>query len=163
MTAAARFLLTLAAFALVCLPCIALSVPAVALLLLTEWDGRSTVFGNAKWGRGNDHHSFPTQGYRQEFLWLVWRNPVNNLLSFALGAPMRPYTLAGDPGIGDKQRGGSYRVTMGRYFEYYCVVPYHLFGPRCLRVRFGWKILRCEDAEAPFVFAVNPWKPYSGA
>ena len=162
-SAAARLLACLAAWLLVCGPAIVLSAPAVAVLLLTPWDGRSTVFGNAKWGRGSDHYAHATGGYWAEFNWLVLRNPVNNLLSLTLGAPMRPYTVAGDPGVGDKQRGGCYRVTMGPFFEYYLVAPYSLFGRRCLRVRFGWKLLGCETPKAPFVFAANPWKPYSGS
>ncbi len=151
-------------FLLVCVPAILVSVPIVALLLLTPWDGRTTIFGNAKWGRANTHFSTPTKGWGQEFLWLVWRNPVNNLLTKTLAADLdgNSVTIAGDPGIGDKTHGGFYKaeaITKNHIFwEYYWVKPY---GSRCIRARIGWK-LHNSDTPAAFAFAINPWKKYLG-
>lgn len=149
-------------FFFVCVPAMIMSFPVVALLLLTSWSGRTTIFGNAKWGRGNDHFAYPTKGWWQEFNWLVLRNPVNNLMSFHLSAPRGSYTVDGDINIGDKIKGGFYRVTMGVFWEYYWIKPYTVFGfRRCIRVRFGWKILG-NDRFASFVWSVNPWKAYMG-
>jgi hypothetical protein len=135
-----------------------ISMPVVALLLLTGWDGKSTIFGNAKWGRGNNHYAYPTKNYWQEFLWLVWRNPVNNLMTKTLSVTKAPYSLIGDGGIGDKTRGGLYRALMGSAWEYYWIKPY---GKRCIRARIGWKIHNA-DRPAAFVFVINPWKEYLG-
>lgn len=155
-----RCLTSFLIFALVCVPAIIVSIPVVALLLLTSWDGRSTIFGNAKWGRANTHPSFPTKGWWQEFNWLVLRNPVNNLMTKTLaydwGDQLR--SLVGEEGIGDKTYGGFYVCTVNRFWEYYYVKPY---GRRCIRIRIGWKIFN-SDRPAAFVFAINPWKKYSG-
>ena len=133
--------------------------PAVALLLLTKWDGRSTVFGNEKWGRANNHYSHATKGYWQEFLWLTYRNPINNMMNrFAVkrGACI----LYGDREIGDKIAGGFYRIKMGEYWEIYWVYPY---GKHCIRVRLGWKIEGKQFGEmCPMVFAVRPIMNYRG-
>jgi hypothetical protein len=145
------------------LPAIATSIFFVPLMLLTKWDGRTTIFGNEKWGRGNNHFSFPTKGFGQELVWLIWRNPVNNLHSVTLATLCLSSRLIGNPNIGDKIAGGFYSAfSNAGAWEYYWVKPYILFGAaRCIRVRIGWKI---KDAGlfAPFVFAINPWKPYSG-
>lgn len=142
-------------------PLIILSIPIVSTLLLTSWTGRTTIFGNEKWGRANNHPVHPTTGYWQEFAWLVWRNPVNNLMAITLAVKQKPYILVGDSGIGEKYRGGFYRIYMGKFWEYYWIKPY---GKRCIRARIGWKINgkslneRCE-----FVFTITPWKEYLGA
>jgi hypothetical protein len=145
---------------LLTLPVIILSIPAVAILLLTSWNGKTTIFGNAKWGRANNHPSptSRTSGYLQELLWLVWRNPVNNFLTETLSVTKAPYKLTGDPDIGDKTKGGFYSIRMGDAWEYYWIKPY---GKRCIRARIGWKIHNADSPSA-FVFAINPWKEYSG-
>ncbi len=154
-----KVLATFLIWLLVSLPCSVISVPVVAILLLTSWDGRSTIFGNKKWGRATNHFAFPTEGkYWKEFNWLVLRNPVNNL-SEVLGAPMQAYTVVGDPGIGDKTRGGFYSITMGKYWEYYWIKPY---GSRCIRVRIGWKINQNDTPVAYWCFVVSPFKTYRG-
>ena len=147
-------------------PLIAVSILVVALLLLTKWDGRSTVFGNSKWGRANDHFAFPTKGFWQEFNWLVLRNPVNNFHTQTLAVTASPYVINGDETIGDKIAGGFYevlRLKRFRFWEYYWIKPYSVFGARrCIRVRIGWKLHDCADSKAAFVFAINPFKKYTG-
>jgi len=161
-----RCLLSFLIFALVCVPAIIVSVPVVSVLLLTRWDGRSTIFGNAKWGRANNHFAYPTKGYWQEWLWLVWRNPVNNLHTKYLAVGALPYVISGDEDIGDKIAGGFYevlRLKRPRFWEYYWIKPYTVFGSRrCIRVRIGWKIHKSAEDKAAFVFTVNPFKLYSG-
>lgn len=151
-------------FLLICIPMILVSIPAVAIMLLTKWSGYTTIFGNAKWGRANNHFAYPTSGWWEEFNWLVLRNPVNNLMSLTLGAKMKPYTIEGNPNIGEKIAAGSYTAKMGWFREYYLIKPHKYFGGnRCLRVRLGWKIKDNDLPKAAFVFAINPWKPFSGA
>lgn len=156
-----RLLISIAIFLLICVPAIVLSVPVVGGLLLTSWGGYTTIFGNAKWGRGNTHFSTPTKGWWQEFKWLVYRNPVNNLMARTLAIEWGAATriVKGDEDIGDKTHGGFYRAYVLNFWEYYWIKPY---GKRCLRVRIGWKILN-SDTPAAFVFSINPIKPYLGA
>lgn len=154
-----RSIISTLIFLLICIPMIIVSAPVVAILLLTKWDGYSTIFGNSKWGRANNHFAYPTKTYWEEFNWLVIRNPVNNLMSHSLALKMKPYTLEGDENIGDKIAGGFYKITMGKGWEYYYIKPY---GTRCIRIRIGWKIKGNDTELAPFVFAINFWKSYSG-
>lgn len=156
-----RLLISFTIFMLVCVPAIILSAPVVALLLRTSWDGRSTIFGNAKWGRANDHFATPTKGFWQEFNWLVIRNPVNNLMAKTLAATSIPLVVSGDADIGDKKRAGFYYArTPKGFWEYYWIKPYG-DRTRCIRARIGWKLVN-SDSPAAFVFAINPWKKYSG-
>lgn len=148
------------------LPIIFAGYPVVALLLLTSWDGRSTIWGNRKWGRAREHPSpdSRTSGYWSELLWLAWRNPVNNLFCEVLAVDWSQEIrrVRGDEDIGDKKRGGFYAASVGDIWEYYWVKPYTVFGARrCVRARIGWKILNA-DMPAAFVFAINPWKKYLG-
>jgi len=136
----------------------------VAAMLLTKWDGHTTIFGNQKWGRATDHYAFPTNGkYWREFNWLVLRNPVNNLLTYNLAFTDGPHLgeIKGNPNISDKTFGGFYKAKWGCAWEYYLVKPYDFFGRRCLRIRIGWKLVNA-DKPAAFVFVINPWKKYSG-
>lgn len=159
-----RLFLSFLVFTVICLPCIIVSIPVVAYLLHTPWDGLTTIFGNAKWGRGTAHPTYKAVGFWQEFIWLVWRNPVNNLMAIYLGVAHKPsYWLEGKPDIGDKIAAGFYQARMGWAWEYYWIKPYTVFGSkRCVRVRIGWKIYN-NPGRASYVFAINPWKVYLGA
>lgn len=164
MTVVAHFLIAFGIYLFAIFPAILASIPVVAILLLTKWDGRTTIFGNSKWGRGNDHFAHATKGYWQEFVWLVLRNPVNNLHSHKFAARMSfPRIPYGNPHIGDKIGEGFYKILMTPFFEYYLIKAYKIFGGRrCIRIRFGWKIKDNLEETAPFVFAINPWRTYSG-
>lgn len=161
-----RVLTSLLAFLLLCVPCMIISVPVVAIMLRSHWNGRTTIFGNAKWGRGTDHFAYPTHGnYWEEFNWLVLRNPVNNLHSFTLAVRNITPVLYDGPNydVGDKTQGGFYMLTMGLAWEMYWIKPYTIFGSRrCIRARIGWKIYEDNDELAAFVFAFNPFKSYLG-
>lgn len=158
-----RILVSFFIFAIICVPIIIISVPVVGVMLLTKWDGRSTIFGNSKWGRANNHFAYPTKNYWEEFIWLVYRNPVNNLMTNNLAVSQRAYILKGDAYIGDKQKGGFYTVKMGRAWEYYWIKPYTIFGiKKCIRVRIGWKIYKNTNSTAQFVFVPNPIMTYRG-
>lgn len=167
-----RLLLSLVVY-IFSLPLLIISVPSVAILLLTAWDGRSFFFGNAKWGRGDQNPAWMKSGYWPAFVWLLWRNPLNNFLIFDLSLKQKPYTIKGDPGIGEKTNAGFYAIRMGWAWEYYWIIKYtaepwllkllpSTEKNRCIRARFGWKINGNDSPTAPFVCAINPWKPYSG-
>lgn len=160
-TLALNSLISLTLFIVIIVPAILVSNIVVPIMLFTKWDGKTTIFGNAKWGRANNHFAYATKGYWQEFNWLVLRNPVNNLVGRTLAVTRRAAHVIGNPNIGDKIAGGFYRVTMGKYWEYYWIKPYNLFGRRCIRVRIGWKIYN-SDTPSAFVFAINPFKAYIG-
>ena len=135
----------------------------VALMLLTKWNGRTTVFGNDKWGYADTHPDYKAKTYWDKFFWLVWRNPVYNLNSRYLAAPMSEYKFKGDDPIGDKVAGGRYFIRMRNFWEYYLIVPYTIFNNRrCVRLRAGWKINDNGDDTASFVFTINPFKAYKG-
>lgn len=161
-----RVLVSFLIFLFVVIPAMVVSLFVVPVLLFTKWSGTTTIFGNAKWGRGNNHFAYPTKGFWEEFNWLVLRNPVNNLHSFTLAVRnTTPVKYDGPPeDIGDKTVGGMYTLTMGKAWEIYLIKPYTVFNKRlCIRARFGWKIYEDNDALAAFVFTVNPWKAYLGA
>ena len=61
------------------LPMVLLSLVVVPLMLLTEWDGTTTWFGNWKYGRGDTHYKAPSNGeYWKQLRFLCIRNPVSN-------------------------------------------------------------------------------------
>lgn len=160
-----KFILSLLIFAVICLPMMLVSIPVVAVLLLTNWDGKTTWFGNAKWGKGDQNPAYLGKtGYWNAFNWLVIRNPINNFSSFELSTESKPYTATGNENIGDKIAGGLYSIKMGKFWEVYWIKPYTLFGTkRCIRLRFGWKISKTVPGSlCQFVFAPNPFKPYLG-
>lgn len=147
-------------YIIVCVLALPFQFPAVAVLLLTKWDGRSTIFGNKLYGRGNTHPTHATQGYWQELLWLTVRNPINNLLA-DFAAIKTASLLIGNEAIGDKIAGGKYQVIMVKAWEFYYIKPY---GKRCVRVRLGWKIQGKQLGEiCPMVFVINPVMPYTGS
>lgn len=158
-----RILASFLIYLLVQLPATLIAWPCLAVMLLTSWSGRTYFFGNEKWGRATDHYLAPTGGiWWKELLWMAWRNPVYNLGVHVLGVRMRDYDVAGDEAIGDKIKGGFYECRMGPFWEYYWILPYTLFGRRCIRARIGWKISNNTAATAEYVFSINPFKPYLG-
>lgn len=155
---------TLCIFISLIIPAMIVSIPVVAILLGSGWNGRTTIFGNAKWGKGELNPSWMKSGFWAAFIWLMWRNPVDNLCARVLALRLRNYTHSGDAAVGDKIAGGFYAIKMGWAWEYYWVKPYTVFGSRrCVRVRLGWKIYQAAaEYFCPYVCAFNPWKPYSG-
>ena len=134
---------------------------AVPILLLTKWNGTSTWFGNMLHGRGNQHHTHTTKSFWQEFVWLTYRNPINNLLN-SFGVPHQYINgVKGNPNIGDKIAAGWYFLRMGKHWEFYCIIPY--WKNHCVRIRLGWKIYGKELGElCPMVFVICPIQNYSG-
>ena len=160
-----HFTLSLLIFTVVTLPAMLIAWPCLAITLLTKWSGTTYFFGNSKWGRATYHFLVPTKGvYWRELLWMAWRNPVYNLGLYTLGVPMREYVVTGDTNVGDKMGGGFYAARMGKFWEYYWVKPYTIFGiKKCIRVRIGWKINGTDFwGRAENVFSINLFKNYLG-
>jgi hypothetical protein len=146
---------------LICAMLLPLQYIVVPILLLTKWDGYTTWFGNNKHGRGNKHFEHTTKGFWQEFLWLTYRNPINNLMNSFGVTCQYIQGVKGNPNIGDKIAGGWYFLRMGKYWEFYYVKPY--LKKHCVRVRLGWKIAGKNVGElCPMVFAIRPIQNYSG-
>lgn len=139
----------------------------VPILLLTRWNGRTTWFGNSKHGKGHDHFEQGRKGFWPEFVWLTYRNPINNLLNhFGKPAP-DSYVLTGNPNTSDNKGGetGAYAIITDTIWEFFYVKPYKIpfMNPRCVRIRLGWKIHEKLPGElCPMVMAVNPIQNYYG-
>lgn len=145
-----RFLLSL----FLILPVLAISPIAIAILLLTSWDGRTTWFGNAK-------HGSKGITYWQRFKWLVLQNPVYNLLGITLAVPCKQYVITGDAEIGDHTHGGKYNVSMSNAWEIYWIKSY---GKHCIRFRAGWKINGKTAGDlCEWVLTFNPLQTYTGS
>lgn len=68
------------------------SLFAVPFMLLTKWGGRSTWFGNFKYGRGDTHYKAPSNGeYWKQYRFLCIRNPVSNFGKLVLAVDDKPW------------------------------------------------------------------------
>jgi len=68
------------------LPLFFVGLPAVAVLLLTSWDGRTTWFGNYLHGRQGNAHVPSNPNLFQQWSFLALRNPISNFGKFTLSA-----------------------------------------------------------------------------
>lgn len=59
-------------------PAILVSFIVVPFMLLSKWDGKTTWFGNFKWGRGEEHYNYPASTRWRQWVFLCIRNPVSN-------------------------------------------------------------------------------------
>lgn len=74
-----KFIVSSAIFFLLQLPMIVTSFFVVPIMLLTAWEGKTTWFGNWKYGRGDTHYKAPSEGlYWKQVRFLCIRNPVSN-------------------------------------------------------------------------------------
>lgn len=72
----------------------------VPVMLKTKWDGKTTWFGNFKYGRGDTHYKTPSNGeYWKQLYFLCWRNPVSNFGKGRLAVKDRPWVWLHDPKI----------------------------------------------------------------
>lgn len=162
------------------LPLMLLGYLVVAIALRYERNNHLPRWAEWCWGNkdhGNDGGEFwakRTLGwsrFRRCYWWLVVRNPTFNWSKYILGFKSDGFAIKWDASayawwheIGDKKAGGWYWARERWAWELYYVRPYTLFGQhRCIRFRAGWKIYGKEPGEvAQFVFAPNPFHPYSG-
>lgn len=74
-----------------------LSHPFVLIALHTKWDGKTTIFGNFKYGRGDDHYKTPSRSeYWKQYRFLCIRNPVSNFGKFQLAVDDKPWVWLED-------------------------------------------------------------------
>ncbi len=79
MNTARKFLISSRIWFMRFLPVVLLSFVVVPILLLTKWDGKTTWFGNYKYGRGDTHYKAPSNGnYWLQLNFLCLRNPISN-------------------------------------------------------------------------------------
>ena len=70
------------------LPMVVLSFFITPIMCLTKWDGKTTWFGNFKYGRGDTHYKAPSEGkYWKQVQFLCIRNPVSNFGKQVLSIP----------------------------------------------------------------------------
>jgi hypothetical protein len=69
-----------------------LSFAVVPIMCLTNWDGKTTWFGNFKYGRGDTHYKAPSNGkYWLQLRFLCIRNPVSNFGKWVLSVVDAPW------------------------------------------------------------------------
>lgn len=73
-----------------------ISLFAVPVMLKTKWDGKTTIFGNFKYGRGESHYSYPANTYWRQWWFLCARNPVSNLGKSQLAVDDKPWVWLED-------------------------------------------------------------------
>lgn len=79
-----KFMTSLSIFLLLWLPLFFVGLPITFLLLLTQWDGHSTWFGNYLYGRKGNAHVPANPTLWQQWHFLAIRNPVSNFGKFTL-------------------------------------------------------------------------------
>jgi hypothetical protein len=67
-------------------PVFIIGLPATFILLLTNWDGKSTWFGNYLYGREGNLHTPSNPSLFQQWNFLSLRNPISNFGKFTLSA-----------------------------------------------------------------------------
>lgn len=93
----AQFIASTLIFVLLQLPMMLISFFVVPFMLLTKWDGRTTWFGNFKYGRGDTHYKAPSNGeYWRQYTFLCWRNPVSNFGKLVLCVKVAPWVWLHD-------------------------------------------------------------------
>lgn len=89
---ALHFIASTLIWVLLFLPVTLASFACVPLMLLTEWDGTTTWFGNWKYGRGDTHYKAPSGGvYWRQLVFLCIRNPVSNFGKHVLSVQNRDW------------------------------------------------------------------------
>jgi len=88
---------------MVFLPMVILSFLVVPFLCLTKWDGKTTWFGNFKYGRGDTHYKAPSNWeYWKQVRFLCIRNPVSNFGKQVLSVKEGGLKAVGGPWLIDR-------------------------------------------------------------
>lgn len=120
------------------------------------------------------------QGYWARYCWLAWRNPINYFgykylgFQFLAHGDYTKYNPSEDD-IGDNSRAGfrhieyeqwcfpNHSCGKDKYYEYYLIHKWS--ANKCLRFRFGWKIVNNKNpigSYCQWVLVFQPYKYYSG-
>lgn len=93
-----HFLASSLIFFLAQLPVMFASLFVVPLMLQSKkWDGKTTWFGNFKYGRGDTHYKAPSNGeYWKQYRFLCIRNPVSNFGKLVLAVDDKPWVWLED-------------------------------------------------------------------
>lgn len=92
-----KFIASTLIFFLLQTPVMLASFVIVPLMLLTKWDGKTTWFGNFKYGRGDTHYKAPSEGkYWRQVRFLCIRNPVSNFGKQVLAVKAAPWVWLHD-------------------------------------------------------------------
>lgn len=94
-----RFLASTLIFFLAQIPVMLASFLVVPFMLTTRWDGKTTWFGNFKWGRGETHYSFPATTFWRQWWFLCIRNPASNFGKQVLAVKDAPWIWLHDVNI----------------------------------------------------------------
>lgn len=94
-----KFLASTLIFVFAKFPVILVSFIVVPFMLLSKWDGRTTWFGNFKWGRGKEHYKFPATTRWRQWVFLCIRNPVSNFGKQVLAVKDAPWVWLHDQQI----------------------------------------------------------------
>lgn len=103
-----KFLASTAIFLFAQFPVMLAGFVVVPILLLTKWDGRTTWFGNLKYGRGYTHYKFPAYNFWRQWWFLCVRNPVSNFGKQVLAVDDKPWVW-----LRDVQIVGNFRWLYG--------------------------------------------------
>lgn len=96
------------------LPMVLLSFIITPIMCLTKWDGKTTWFGNFKYGRGDTHYKAPSEGkYWKQVRFLCIRNPVSNFGKRVLSVQERPVNALGFPWLYDQHVVGTFYWMYG--------------------------------------------------
>lgn len=79
-----RFIISFSIFIFAWLPVFFVGLPATFALLLTDWNGKTTWFGNYLHGRNGNSHMPPDPNLFDEWWFLAVRNPASNFGKFTL-------------------------------------------------------------------------------
>lgn len=143
------FLIWLVCYLLILGPLGLLIIP---VLWFTDWDGKTTWWGNRKYGR--------TEG----FWFLALRNPISNFGKEGLAIKhVGPVNIQGNTSITDGKGkvAGWYYIRLQdtwKGWEIRCVYP--TFPGKCFEARVGWKLFGNIGDSATFVFRANPFKKF---
>lgn len=73
-----KFVASSAIWLILWLPAWIVSIFVVPFMLRSKWDGKTTWFGNFKWGRGEEHYNYPAKTRWRQWVFLCIRNPISN-------------------------------------------------------------------------------------
>lgn len=186
-----RFVTQLLKFLIVVLPLMIAGWFILAILLLfipnndTKLPALFRWFDNVDGYIGRDTSVFDAvcaQGWWARYCWMAWRNPINYFGYMYLGFQFTSggKYLSVDPSqfnVGDTSQAGFRYIEYeqndtsidaimlgGKIYYEYCYIK-KWSATKCLRFRFGWKIVNNSNpigSYCQWVFVFQPHKAYTG-